>query len=311
MPVDVSVIIVNYKTPELTAAAIRSVFEHTRGVSFDISVVDNQSEDGSVQVLHSEFGDNITIIEAGGNIGFGRANNIAIEKTQSKYVFLLNSDTLLKTNAIKIFYDFIERTPRAGVCGGNLFDKEDRPTHSYGQIPKRRISTIFPLWKRIKRVITRKDEGFNYSKKIKEVGYITGADMFVRREAIDKSGIFDPDYFMYGEEVELTYRIKKAGYDVYSVPSAEITHLVRASTGVAGECNENTTRLSVYGEFLFFEKAFGKESVYKRYKQMIRANFYMNAMCLLLKSAFFKKKKIIYTEVFAEWKEKREKNYEK
>ena len=102
----VSVIIVNYNTKELTKQAIQSVFDRTEGVEYEIIVVDNDSKDGSVEELKKIFQNKITIIESKENLGFGRANNLGIKQSKGKYVFLLNSDTELINNAIKIFYDY-------------------------------------------------------------------------------------------------------------------------------------------------------------------------------------------------------------
>ena len=139
----VSVIIVNYNTKELTKQAIRSVFDKTEGVEYEIIVVDNDSKDGSVEELKKTFQDKITVIESKENLGFGRANNLGIKQSKGKYVFLLNSDTELINNAIKIFYDYMEQNMQVGVCGGNLYNKNNEPATSYCMYKKSISSYIY------------------------------------------------------------------------------------------------------------------------------------------------------------------------
>ena len=105
---DVSIILVNYNTKELTGDCIKSVYELTRDISYDIFVVDNASSDGSVQMIKEEF-PAVKLIESPENLGFGRANNLAIKQSEAKYCFLLNTDTVLVNNAVKILFDFMEK----------------------------------------------------------------------------------------------------------------------------------------------------------------------------------------------------------
>ena len=129
--IQVSVIIVSYNTKELTINTIKSVIDKTENVDYEIIVVDNDSKDGSVEELKKTFQDKITIIEPKENLGFGRANNLGIKYAKGEYVFLLNPDTELINNAIKIFYDYMEQNKQVGICGGNLYDKNNNPEASY------------------------------------------------------------------------------------------------------------------------------------------------------------------------------------
>ena len=141
MAVDVSVIVVNYNTLELTKNTINSVIEKTRDLNYEIILVDNASTDGSVEFFEREYTDKVIFIKNSENLGFGRANNKGIEISKGKYVFLLNSDTLLINNAIKILFDFMEKNKDCGICGGNLYDLEMNPMHSY----KQRIPNLITL----------------------------------------------------------------------------------------------------------------------------------------------------------------------
>lgn len=233
MVVDVSIIIVNYNTFELTKNTINSAIEKTKDLNYEIILVDNASTDGSVEFFEKEYKDKIIFIKNNENLGFGRANNEGIKIAKGKYIFLLNSDTLLINNAVKILFDFMEKNDNCGVCGGNLFDINLKPTHSFLKKLPCLISEIdFQLnfFSKIFRKTINKRSDFNYSKNEKEVGYITGADMMIRKKVLSEIGMFDKDFFMYSEESELTYRIKQKKYKIISVPQAEIIHLEGKST---------------------------------------------------------------------------------
>jgi len=263
---DVSIVLVNFNTKEFTINAINSVFEKTKGVNFEIIVVDNASIDGSIEAFKNTFGNRIKIIESRENLGFGRANNLAIKQTNSKYIFLLNTDTLLINNAIKILFDFMEQNPDAGISGGNLYNAEGDPTHSFKPKLLKLENAFFYIFKRyIRRCIKQtKIDDFNYSKMNIKVGFITGADMFIRRIALDASGLFDEDFFMYFEETELTNRLTKNGWFSYSIPSAKISHLEYGSQG--GAVNGKTIRLYKHSEYLYYEKVFGKNGAKKHFQ---------------------------------------------
>lgn len=232
---NVSVIIVNYNTLELTKNTIDSVMKKTKDLNYEIILVDNASTDGSVKFFEKEYKNKIIFIKNNENLGFGRANNKGIEVARGKYVFLLNSDTLLINNAIKILFDFMEKNEKCGACGGNLFDVNLTPTHSFiDEIPYISLKTEFDVYlnfiKKIKYKILKKRVDFNYKNIPIEVGCITGADLMTRKSILDKVGYFDKDFFMYSEECELEYRIGKENYKIFSVPDAKIIHLEGQST---------------------------------------------------------------------------------
>ena len=269
---DVSIIIVNYKTPKLCIDCINSVFEKTSGIDYEIIVVDNNSEDGSVEILREKFGDTVTVIDAKANLGFGRANNLGAEYASGNALFLLNSDTVLRNNAIKILYDFLYSDDGIGIVGGNLFDAEGRPAHSFKLKPVDLENLkVSGFWKSLKHklfgVMPEKD--FNDTgKELPIDGYITVADLMIKKSVFDEVGGFDKDFFMYFEETEMTCRVHAKGYKVYSVPSAEITHLEGASTK-AKSFSERRQRMFDESAVLYFEKVYGKESVQGCYKILI------------------------------------------
>jgi len=225
---DVSIIIVNYNTSKLLEECISSVLTKTKNLEFEIIVVDNSSVDDSVNVMRTRF-PKVKLIESKDNLGFGRANNVGATIAKGKYLFFLNTDTLLINNAIKILFDFMEKEENqdVGACGGNLFKKDLSPNFSY--------SLHFPsLWShfcyRAHLSSFVNNENFNETGMVKDVAIIIGADLFVRKKIFDGINGFDPSFFMYVEDGELALRIKKEKYRIVSVPEAKIIHLQGASS---------------------------------------------------------------------------------
>lgn len=258
---DVSIIMINYNTLELTKKVIDSILLQTQNLNYEIILVDNNSTDGSKEYFSNNKIEKLKFIENSENLGFGKANNIGYSHAKGKYIFLLNTDTILLNNAIKILHDILVKNVSIGIVGGNLYDEDMNPTHSYGNKIYNTLTDIKSEIKDIIKIILKnerlkkKRNDFNYSNEIIEVGYITGADMMIKRECIEKVGFFDPDFFMYFEETELTVRIKKAGYKVVSSPQAKIIHLEGRST----KFKEQKIRMFNESKFKYFEKVYGKK----------------------------------------------------
>lgn len=227
---DVSVILVNYNTLHLTKECIDSIFEKTQGISFEIILVDNDSQDGSREQFSEDK--RIIFIESGGNIGFGRANNLGVKKATGKYIFFLNTDTLLVNNAIKCFFDYCEEHShdKFGGIGCLLQDKEGNTIHSFARFPtltsNLRDFLVAPIYKKLGKTYQRYDTtDDDVTKDSFRVDYVTGADLFVSRELIDKCGAFDKDFFMYFEETEMQHRWTRNGNPSYIIKSPKIIHL--------------------------------------------------------------------------------------
>ena len=139
---DVSIILVNYKTKDLTLNCIKSIYEKTTGVDFEIIVVDNNSQDGSAEAIEQEF-QNVKVIYNKINVGFGAANNIAIKQAKGKYILCLNTDTFLINNAIKIMFDFMEEkaNQQVGVCGGILYDSNNKKIKTINKKVEKKVKT--------------------------------------------------------------------------------------------------------------------------------------------------------------------------
>jgi|L827metagenome_2_1110789.scaffolds.fasta_scaffold03023_8 GT2 family glycosyltransferase len=231
--IDVSIILVNYNTTELLVKAIRSVYDKSTGFTYEIIVVDNNSESNPKQALEEHFSGRVIYIPLVENIGFGRANNEGIKKSRGRNLFLLNTDTYLVNNAIFILNRYIDEHPEVGSCGGSLLHADMTPTYSYHRIPFGIMSyelseLTFGLSRRC-----IKQPYYNTSEVPISVGNVSGANFMVKRSVIEKVGMFDPDFFMYGEESELSWRIRKAGYKNMNVPQAQIVHLEGKSSLVS------------------------------------------------------------------------------
>lgn len=225
---NVSILIVNYNTHELLADCLRTVYEQTNGVTFEVIVVDNASTDGSEEYVMSRF-PAVRWIASRENLGFGRANNLGASQARGEYLFLLNSDTLLLNNAVKMFYDYaVKNKELCGVLGGWLLAKAGTVNKSYGEFPTvaSEIGYLFG------RLTDRLRGGVTHEKAAeKDVDYIVGADMFLSRELYRQFGGFDPNIFMYYEETDLQLRMAKAGVSRRLIPGPQIVHLEGGSFG--------------------------------------------------------------------------------
>ncbi len=256
---DVSIIVISYNTKKYTKKCLESIYQKTKDIDFDIFVVDNNSSDGSQEMIKYNF-PQIKLIENEQNVGFGCANNQAIKLSKAKYVFLLNPDTILLNNAIRILYYFINSKGNKGVgcCGGDIFDQNMLPTISHGHFPTlKHIIFEFGLSKIFKSYfINNISDGIaNYGYKIKNVQYISGSAMLIRKEALDRIGLFDEDFFLYYEETEICYRIVKSGYRIMLVPQAKIIHYT--SKSVEKINNEKKITFQTTSKYLFFKKSYG------------------------------------------------------
>jgi len=252
---DVSIIIVNYNTRELIKECLKTVFSKTQDLEFEVIVVDNNSHDGSQEMLYNDF-PNVILIENKENVGFGKANNIGVQKAQGKYIFLLNSDTVLCNNAVSVFFQFMEthNTSKIGAIGGLLLNQNMQPIHSSGSFPSKRkilylllrgyFQRIFPISiKKTERLSFDGDSTF-------EVDYITGADLFMSAELFKQLNGFDTRFFMYYEETDLQKRMDKLNLKRLIVQGPEIQHLCNASTS-----NSNKKRiLTTTSLFIYMKK---------------------------------------------------------
>lgn len=213
---DVSVIIVNYNTKNLTDDCIQSVINKTTGVDYEIILVDNASTDGSKEYFEKD--NRIIYIYSDKNGGFGYGNNRGMEVARGKYFFLLNSDTILLNNAIKLFFDYAEKHSEKRLYCCYLVGGDMQYVCSFFYFP---AFTVADFVRRVLHIKTNLPIDYQN----KQVECISGADMFIPRAAVDTVGGFDERIFLYGEEGELQYRMRKVGYTGYILNSPKIQHL--------------------------------------------------------------------------------------
>jgi len=224
---DVSVIIVNWNTLDFTINCIKSIFQHTNGVDFEVIVIDNASNDNSAEIIQKTFPE-VILIENKKNRGFAAANNQGIALAKGKYVLLLNSDTLILNNAITKIIAFADAHPKAGITGCRVLNPDRSLQPSCFMFPSilnmllsaTYLYKLFPnnkFFGREKMSWWKRDD-------VREVDVVTGCFMLIRRDAIDQTGLMDEQFFMYGEETDLCYRLKQNGWKILFTPEAEIIH---------------------------------------------------------------------------------------
>lgn len=251
---DVSIIYVNYKTASLILDSIKSVQKNTKGVEYEFVVVDNASEVYDLELIQKHCPQAICV-QALENLGFGRANNLGLEHASGDYIFFLNPDTILRNNAIGVLCHFMKDNPSVGACGGNLYDEEGNATTSFSRkYPSFLWELLGILYIPSLCISSRRSLFFNYEGRPIKVASITGADLMVRRSVLSSiGGGFDADFFMNYEETELCLRIHRSGWDIYSVPSAQIIHL----EGRAAYIKQSRLYFLYEGQYIYFRKVYG------------------------------------------------------
>lgn len=251
----VSIIIVNYKTSQLVVDSIRSVKKSTEGISYELIVVDNNSQDEIESILKNNFGDEIKCILLRDNLGFGLANNEGFKIAEGEYLFCLNPDTVLLNNAIKILADYLDTHPSVGICGGNLYDSDMQPAHSFKRLlPGIRSELCEISGGGFAKLLYGDSYEFNHTEHPMSVGYICGADMIIRRKVAEHVGGYSREFFMYYEDTDLCYKVKKAGFGVMSVPQAKTLHLEGKSFTEEGTVKQHRFNLSEKSKLVYMQK---------------------------------------------------------
>ena len=227
---DVSIVIVNYNTYDLVLECIESVIKNTEEITYEIIVVDNNSPNREIEQLKKLY-PQVNLILNDSNSGFGIANNIGSRFASGKFLFFLNSDTIVIDNSIYELYRFINENSKVGACGGNLCDINLHPTVSFTRLMPSVLLDIDTLFFNIfSKVIYGKNLNYCYEKSpILIQGNISGADLMISKKLFDELGGFDESFFMYYEETDLLFRVRSNGYQTYIVPSSKIIHLEGAS----------------------------------------------------------------------------------
>ncbi len=255
---DVSVIVSNWNGSGLLRDCLQSIYDRTRDVAFQVIVVDDASTDDSAAMVRSEF-PGVTLIVNERNVGFARANNLGAEHATGRFVLLLNSDTVLINNAIKVLVQFLDEHPDVPICGGCLVNADHSMQISYGSFPTFFQALVDALFLNDLFPRTGLPNRGSYppaSQTVpRKVDFIIGADILIRKDVIDRMGLFDEEFGAYCEEVDFCYRAtRESGKNVYYVPDARIVHLGGMSYGNLGE---RQIRLTYRGYDRFLRKHHG------------------------------------------------------
>ena len=229
-----SIIIVNYNVKYFLEQCLIAVQKACSGIEAEIFVVDNNSADDSVEMVHNRF-TTVKLIANKDNKGFSAANNQAIRQATGKYILLLNPDTVVEEQTFHMVCAFMEAHDNAGGLGVQMIDgkgnflpesKRGLPTPTVAFYKIFGLSNLFPRSK----TFGRYHLGYLDKNETHIVDVLSGAFMLIRKTVLDKIGLLDEDYFMYGEDIDLSYRITKAGYKNYYFPDTRIIHYKGEST---------------------------------------------------------------------------------
>ncbi len=231
---ELSIIIVNYNTKDLTIACLESIFaDKTQDDAWEVIVVDNKSTDGSVEALAS-WDKRITLIQLDDNYGFAKANNVGIRISTGELILLLNSDTVVSRDAINAMITFMQDHPEAGAatCAVRLRDGTlDPASHRGFPTPWAAATYLIGLEKVLgkTRLFGQYHQGYKNMDTIHQIDSPSGAFFLVRRSVTEKVGLLDERFFMYAEDLDWAYRMKKTGVKIYFNPHVSILHLKKQS----------------------------------------------------------------------------------
>ncbi len=282
---DISVIIVNYNVKHFLEQCLHALMRSARNLDTEVIVVDNHSVDGSCQMVREKF-PQVRLIENKTNEGFARANNQGIRTSAGNYILLLNPDTVVQEDTLALCLGFMQVHPEAGCLGvrmidgrGNFLPESRRalPTPAVAFYKIFGLSSLFPK----SRIFGRYHLGHLDRDSIHEADVIAGAFMFIRKSALEKTGLLDERFFMYGEDIDLSYRMKMNGYRNYYFPLTTIIHYKGESTR---KSSMNYVILFYKAMILFASKHFSKRTAFL-YTMLIRPAIYFRASLTILMNA--------------------------
>lgn len=273
-----SVVIVNYNVKYFLEQCLHSVQKAIKGIDAEVFVVDNNSVDGSTNLVGEKFPE-VILIENEKNVGFAKANNQVIRQAKGEYVLLLNPDTVVEEDTFAKVIGFMDSHPEAGGLGVKMIDgkgnflpesKRGLPTPWVAFYRIFGISRLFPRSKKFgKYHLSYLDEN-----KIHEVDVLAGAFMLLRKSVLDKTGLLDESFFMYGEDIDLSYRISQAGFKNYYFPETTIIHYKGESTK---KSSVNYVRVFYNAMIIFANKHYSDRQA-QAFSLLIRLAIYIRAL---------------------------------
>ena len=263
---DVSVVLVCWNNKDYLEPCLISLYENELSFSFDVVVVDNGSTDGSQEMLSEKFPQAL-LIQNDRNVGLSTASNQGIEATTGRYILLLNNDTLVNQDSLETLAAFMDDHPGAGASGGKLLNPDGTFQAGYGIFPN--LTQEFLIATGLGRNLWENYPLQNISTEITSVDWIQSAFLFLRRNALDQVGLFDENFFIYGDEVDLQYRLKLSGWQVYYLPQASTIHYGGRSM------NRWSRRKMVYrGKLLFFQNNYSRFSTFSLKLMLVVLSFF-------------------------------------
>lgn len=227
-----SIILLNYKRKELTLACVDSICQQFKkeleNDIFEIIIADNHSQDDSITFLKAKVKEkgykNIHLIINTENLGFGKGCNSGASYAKGDYLLFLNNDTVVLDRGLLGMVDLLEKNPKIGIVGGRMWNEDQTPQASAGK--------FYTLWNALLMLVGMQRFGMVYSSPVtqKKVDWVSGSSLMIRRDVFEKVDGFDKDIFMYVEDVELCFRVKKAGFLTYYYPNTKIMHMQHGST---------------------------------------------------------------------------------
>lgn len=245
---DMSIILVCWNNKAYLGPCLKSLYESNLECSFDVVAVDNGSTDGSQEMLAAEY-PQVMLIQNDKNEGLSRASNQGIRATSGKYVLLLNNDTIVN-RSLDLLVDFLDENPKVGAVGGKLLNEDGTTQSCYNNFST--LGEEFLISTRLGELLRPGYPSIMDSNEIQPVDWMSSACLLLRRTTLDQVGLLDESYFIYGDEADLQYRIKKAGWEIYFLPEVTTLHYGGRSM------TRWPRRKMVYrGKMLFFQKNYG------------------------------------------------------
>jgi hypothetical protein len=248
-PPDCAVVLVCWNNKSYLEPCLRSLFDSTLRHAVEVVVVDNGSTDGSQEMLASRF-PQVQLIQNDRNLGLGRASNQGIEATRAPYVLLLNNDTVVNGESLDRLIDWMAATPDAGAAGGTLLNGDGSFQAAYGKFPT--LGEEFLIATRLGEMLWEGYPSHRTGDGARKVDWLSSACLLLRRTALAQVGLLDEQYFIYGDETDLQYRLIKGGWSVYYLPQATTIHFGGRSLD-----RWRRRRMVYRGKMLFFKKNYG------------------------------------------------------
>lgn len=246
-----AIIVVTYNSATEIGACLDSLVGHTAPFPTTITVVDNASPDGTAQLVRDRW-PSVQVIESPTNVGFSRANNLGIRATSGDYVLLMNPDTVAPPGAVQTLVRGLAAHPAAAIAGARLLSDRGFPELSWGDPIgpwnelKRKVFSIL-YYRKVRRIVRKVDR---LSRQAREVAWVSGACMVIRRADLEAVGLLDERYFMYTEDVDLCVAMAKRGRTVLYVAGAEVLH----HRGMSAARNPETERRYRQSQLAYYDK---------------------------------------------------------